>query len=83
VPACFVLCIVPSHAGCVLACLSAKLLACLVWSLFEGEGCSVQGDGRGKEGATVHVFILADMILSLVRRCHQASRTCRPKRHRA
>ena len=82
-PACFVLWIAPSHAVCVLACLSAKLLVCLVWGLLEGEGCGVRGDGRGKEGATVHVFTLADMMLSLVRRCHQASRKCRPKRHRA
>jgi hypothetical protein len=68
VPACAGLCIAPSDAVFVLACLSAKLrlVACLVWSPLQGEGCSVDSDGRGTPGATVHVFILADMMFSWV-----------------
>ena len=54
-----------------------------MWSPLQGEGCSVDSAERGTEGATVHVCILADMMFSLVCRCHHASRKWRPKRHRA
>jgi hypothetical protein len=86
VPACAGLCIAPSDVVFVLACGAPD---CGWWQVSCGvlertrEVCSVDSAGRGTEGKTVHVCILADMMFSLVCWCHHASRKRRAQRHRA